>query len=363
MRPASWSGALCFVWAGVRPRLSFLFCLRCGNGFHPDTITGPSQVYNKSLAVYLASMPRIRTIKPEIIEDERTAALSDQAFRLLVSCVTLADDHGCLRSGPGFLESRIYWATTSKRPISKAMAELEMAGLIQTYNVGGQSYAHVIGWTDPTSPMGQRITDPGKRRIPEPPSINPENAKVSDGPEIATESNQELTSNPEQFLVGNSRNSENLEVSRPDLGPRIRDLGSRINKMSTSAEADLVFFHYRKFHPRWRSESKMKSRVVKILTSGYTAEDLCLAIDGNHRSPFHCGENENKQKHHGLGLILRDSDHISKFIDLAKPQRKSRAHETFEAPPQWSGVSMDEAMTPEEKEATYAKLARPKLVR
>lgn len=43
-------------------------------------------------------MARIRTLKPEILEDARTAGLSDAAFRLFVAMIVLADDHGNLRA-------------------------------------------------------------------------------------------------------------------------------------------------------------------------------------------------------------------------------------------------------------------------
>ena len=41
---------------------------------------------------------RIRTIKPELLDDAVTAGLSDMAFRLFVSSIVLADDYGRLRA-------------------------------------------------------------------------------------------------------------------------------------------------------------------------------------------------------------------------------------------------------------------------
>jgi len=44
---------------------------------------------------------RIRCIKPELLEDERTAGLSHEAFRLFIGLILLSDDEG---NGPGSFE-------------------------------------------------------------------------------------------------------------------------------------------------------------------------------------------------------------------------------------------------------------------
>jgi len=54
------------------------------------------------------------------------------------------------------------------------------------------------------------------------------------------------------------------------------------------------------------------------LEEGYLVDALKLAIDGCHRSPFHQGENERGTKYDSLELIMRDSDHVAKFIELAE---------------------------------------------
>ena len=51
---------------------------------------------------------RIRSIKPELLEDEKAAALSDAAWRLFVSSWLLADDYGCFRAGPRYLAALVW---------------------------------------------------------------------------------------------------------------------------------------------------------------------------------------------------------------------------------------------------------------
>lgn len=64
---------------------------------------------------------------------------------------------------------------------------------------------------------------------------------------------------------------------------------------------------------------------------------LCEAIDGCHRDPFHCGENDRGKTYHALSLIMRDGDHVAKFIEVPvhqsvmseKERRGQRAGENF----------------------------------
>lgn len=48
------------------------------------------------------------------------------------------------------------------------MAKLVLAFLLEPYAVQGRRYAHIVGWSDPLSPMGQRIDNAGKPRVPMP---------------------------------------------------------------------------------------------------------------------------------------------------------------------------------------------------
>ncbi len=53
------------------------------------------------------------------------------------------------------------------------------------------------------------------------------------------------------------------------------------------------------------------------LADGHSPADLCQAIDGYHRSPFHCGENDRGTRYLDLALIVRDGSHVAKGIELA----------------------------------------------
>lgn len=95
-------------------------------------------------------------------------------------------------------------------------------------------------------------------------------------------------------------------------GGRGKGEGVLIKEKKESVE--LIVEHYRTHHSRARPGDKERERIRARLKDGFSVSDLCDAIDGNHLSPFHCGENDNGQKHHGLLLIMRDSDHVEKFM-------------------------------------------------
>ena len=107
--------------------------------------------------------PRIRTLKPEILDDEKVAPLSDTAFRLFTSLVILADDHGNARADVRWIQGQIWWAHGDPPNVLFALVELYRASLIEVYAVRGGTYVHLRGWE-----KHQRIDNAGKNRVPLP---------------------------------------------------------------------------------------------------------------------------------------------------------------------------------------------------
>ena len=87
----------------------------------------------------------------------------------------------------------------------------------------------------------------------------------------------------------------------------------RVRRLSLSEDEQSVIDHYRSVHPlRLRGDIPDKTiRLLRNALSGYSAPDLCRAIDGNAGSQFHRDGN-----HMGLNLILRDSEKIDYFMGL-----------------------------------------------
>ena len=116
---------------------------------------------------------RIRTVKPEWLEDEKLAAASDAARLMSVALWLIADDHGRGRAGVSFLASQVWpyeFANADVGSIrgtlakaSRAIAELVAIGHVELYEVSGQRYYRVRNWI-----RHQRVDKPSPPRCPEP---------------------------------------------------------------------------------------------------------------------------------------------------------------------------------------------------
>lgn len=74
------------------------------------------------------------------------------------------------------------------------------------------------------------------------------------------------------------------------------------------------YWQLRLEHPESRLDGKRRKAINRALQLGYTVDQLCAAINGCARSPFHMGDNARGERFDALGLILRDADHIDRFI-------------------------------------------------
>ncbi|TWU27395.1 conserved phage C-terminal domain-containing protein [Bythopirellula polymerisocia] len=114
-----------------------------------------------------------------------------------------------------------------------------------------------------------------------------------------------------------------------------------INRSEFKAISDVaqVAEHYRSYHPRCQVGEKEKKLIRARFNEGYSAEDLKLAIDGCHKSPFHCGQNSNGRKYQTLELIFRNASKVNQFIELAGarevPLLSEKSHRSHFAIKSW----------------------------
>lgn len=105
---------------------------------------------------------RIRSVKPELLEDEAVATLSHGAWRLFVSLFLLADDYGNARGDARYLNGAVFWgAQMSVDEVTALLIEMEK--LVIVYDARGQRYVSLRGWE-----KHQRVDHPGKPRVPGP---------------------------------------------------------------------------------------------------------------------------------------------------------------------------------------------------
>lgn len=120
---------------------------------------------------------RIRTIKPDLLDQERYAQLSDAAVRLFTGCLALVDDAGVCPAGPTYLGGRIFYARPrSAISIGKLLGELERARLVDLFVVDRAQYLAIVGWSEKGAPTYQRIDKPQASKFPAPTSVRSWNA-------------------------------------------------------------------------------------------------------------------------------------------------------------------------------------------
>jgi len=83
--------------------------------------------------------------------------------------------------------------------------------------------------------------------------------------------------------------------------------------------------------PRSQLDAKRAKLIKAALKTGYTVEQLCDAITGCAKSPFHMGDNDRRAKFNGLDLILRNAEKIDQFIVIGQsplvPKRQGFTHD------------------------------------
>lgn len=117
---------------------------------------------------------RIRSVKPEWLEDERMALASDAARVLSIALLLLADDHGNGRANRVVLAAHVFpGAHTDK--LDAALRELtDVIKFVELYEVDSQSYFHIRNWA-----KHQRVDHPGKAQVPGPPTVSEKPRRVS----------------------------------------------------------------------------------------------------------------------------------------------------------------------------------------
>jgi hypothetical protein len=206
---------------------------------------------------------RIRTIKPETLDDEVAASLSDTAWRLWVSTWLLADDHGNARASARYLAATV-WQDTSRSPrVAEVLRELQKAGLIGLYEHKGQTYLHINGWE-----RHQRIDNAGRPRVPLP----------KEGIQIDTIRFAETRGEPPQpSEVCRSTSDHDHDHDHRSLSSRSGD-SRRADK---PPEFDFTACYAR--YPRKEGKKKGLERLRKSITTPERFELLKVAIE-NYRA-------------------------------------------------------------------------------
>lgn len=281
---------------------------------------------------------RIRTIKPEVLEDEKAALLSDEAWRLWVSLWVLVDDYGNARAGERYLAAQV-WQDTGRKTHAP-LVELIKAGFLIPYSVAGQHYVSVKAWS-----KHQRINNAGQARVPDPSEddgqwlqelsvILAENGRQSPRVLKRNQSASKAsalppTSDPDPDQRPTTPTGSAAPLPVPPSDPPTGDV--QAPGPTPSPVERRVFDHY---VAQWRAviggrrypvyTPKRGALVKSRLAEGFTEDDLRTACEGLFRSSFHLGVNKDSKRYVDFELVMRDAKHVEQFLET---------HEETETPP------------------------------
>lgn len=237
--------------------------------------------------------PRMRPIKPEILNSADFLALSSVGKLIFMSLILLSDDEGRQATDVSRLKSAVC-QDASAGHIRDQLAIMERRGMIQRYEVGA-AYLQLRNWARHQKPQWPR---PSSYPAPPPP----------DG--------QSTLFDPESFL----RTSHELSHTSID---RDWDRGLGLETKNGTGEEvsgeNQVFEAWTASLPAGVDRRFTDGRRKKIrarLAAGYSVEDLCDAVSRGwqvdaERWPERASQND-------LTILLRSDEQAEKFIALAR---------------------------------------------
>jgi len=273
---------------------------------------------------------RIRSVKPEWLEDELLALASDAARVLTIGLMLQADDYGNGRANPILLAGQVFPGKVLEHT-ANALAELVTIRFVSLYEVDGQRYFHIRSWE-----KHQRVDKPGKPRVPPPPSQVP---VITDGAVVTGAIRETPAKVPETLDKPlSSRASDRGPDPGPDRGPgpgqprdskalaaaAIRDpmvTQAKHGQVETWPEVIAVCDAFaatygRQDRPRHQGDPRARA-ILSRLAEGHTVAQLEAAVRGS-KFASHIADN---QAHQALVTILRDSSQVDKFSALTEPSR------------------------------------------
>lgn len=242
-------------------------------------------------------MGRIRTVKPELLKHEELFDLERETglpIRIaFVGLFTCCDKEGRFKWRPRTLKLDIL--PHDELDFSRVLDALATRGFVVKYACNGEEFGFI-----PTFKKHQIINNrESESDLPVPSkslyisTTSTREARVADASGTPAEG---------KGKEGKGKEEEGKELhvgqNQPDPAPEIF---AYWQKVMNSPKAVL--------------DDKRKSIIRKALKN-YPPADLCKAIRGCSKSPFHMGDNDRKTKYNGLHLILRSAEYIDRFVEL-----------------------------------------------
>ena len=263
-------------------------------------------------------MSRVRSIKPQLLEDEKLGSVPPLARYLAIALILMADDRGNMRGSAGFVRGRAFAYDDVAMPdVQTWLEQLDAVGYAKLYYVNGEQFIHLVNWE-----RHQKIGNPA-RYYPVPGLDEADTSKKL----------QESTSISEEVVDPTlARASQTSDIRHQTSDTKKPPNGGMSSKEPDAPPADAqeVFDYWKEQMGKAKARfiPKRRTAIKARFKEGYTVEDCKLAIDGCKASSYHMGENtEGKDGagvvYDGFQLIFR-AGNVERFQGYAtnKPKLK-----------------------------------------
>jgi len=206
---------------------------------------------------------RIRTLKPEWLEDEILCSMVDSDRLLSVALILLADDYGNGRASPIQVAATVWGGSLSGDPAeilrraTGGLARLAAMGFISLYEVRKQQYFSITNWS-----KHQLVKHPSKPRVP-----SPDDPEAEPTPPILPGPSGEP---PESLRPDHGHDPD----PDPDQRPATVDARARAREgIATTTRPQLVDEAWSAGHRRYVSAKAAYSRAIHAAGGVYAGDD------------------------------------------------------------------------------------------
>jgi hypothetical protein len=225
---------------------------------------------------------RIRTIKPELFEDEALGDCSRDARFLFVGLISHSDDHGRQRGNARLVKANVfpYDEDIGRPEVERWLGELIQAGVIRMYESAQEKFIQIVNWR-----RHQRVDKIKESEFPDP-LTHPDTSMDSGG------SSSGATIPADGATEGNGR----------DQG-----------REATTSLVEVVFKYWQERcgHPKTTLDPKRHRAIRGRLKEGATLDELKMAVDGAARAAY---VNDVGHRFDDIELICRDRPKLDSFI-------------------------------------------------
>lgn len=265
-------------------------------------------------------MSRIRTVKPDLFRHEELyEAEKETGLPLRVAFIglfTVADREGRFRWRPRTIKLDVL--PHDELDFSRVLDALTTRGFVVRYACDGELFGHIPTFHKHQVPNNREKAS----ELPEPPGNPIDTGGSTRAPRV-----NDACSTPLFPAPAEGEGEGEGEHIKPNLKHTSLSLLDDPLPLSLSAceaqqtHADtthVVFEHWQTAmdSPRSKLDGKRWKLIKTALALGYTGDDLCKAIDGCRKSPFHMGQNDKGIAYNGLELILRNAEKIDAFMAM-----------------------------------------------